>query len=467
VPNPSVDSPALQDRDAFDDLVRQALLELGGSGERAAIVRRAVSLFRFTTAQLAVPAPPSKVRQYPNRIEYELSWALSRLHRDGVITSPRRAFWTLSDHCGSDGLREASGDASHPRELPDFRAAREWFRLVRQRDSEVQWGGVLNHVLAMDLRNGAAFARAILESVDGSDGVGKGRRGLASVPDWLRVSDEVGLAGMGRGRSQRLGRVDLVLGSTDYTWQLNVELKLEAKYGKGQLENYLQHGAPAVAVVRRRSDCLPPAVTDHDSWVGEATWHDVMPTLEDLHISNPETKKLWSARLEVMRDETEWDDSELIEHEGFLARELAAPIHHLVRGAVEATVGTARGSAVEVSIQEARDRWVVLVSDGPAEVAAQGFAFTPYVDGPQLAAIGLTWLDLRGVTRGRRLSAGALAGNLRASNDIAETLVRLDGTEREAPIAETVLEIVEPFVERWVAHGWRARQHRFGVKRSK
>lgn len=102
---------ALPDRDAFDDLVRRALLELGGSGERSAIVRRAVSLFRFTPAQLAVPAPPSKVRQYPNRIEYEISWAISRLHRDGTVTSPRRGFWVLSDPTGSDGHRDAPSDA--------------------------------------------------------------------------------------------------------------------------------------------------------------------------------------------------------------------------------------------------------------------------------------------------------------------------------------------------------------------
>ena len=276
---------------------------------------------------------------------------------------------------------------------------------MRQRDSEVQWGAVLNHVLAMDLRNGAAFARAILDSVEGSNRVGRGRRALAPVPDRLRVSDEVGLASLKRGGSQRLGRVDLVLGSTDYTWRLNVELKLQAKYGKGQLENYLQHGTPTVAVVRRRSESLSTAIADHASWVGEASWRDVMPTLEGFHIPNPETKNLWSAWLEVMSEETEWDDADSIEREGFLAAELAAPIHQLVSGAVEAKFGPSRGRATEVSTQEARDCWTILVSDGPAESAAQGLAFTPIVNGSQLAAVGLMWLDLRGVPRGRPLIA--------------------------------------------------------------
>jgi hypothetical protein len=60
----------------FHRLTLRALRELGGHAERHAIRRRAVELGAFSAAQLAIPASPSKRRQYASMIDYRLSWAL-------------------------------------------------------------------------------------------------------------------------------------------------------------------------------------------------------------------------------------------------------------------------------------------------------------------------------------------------------------------------------------------------------
>lgn len=83
----------------FESLTIRALEELGGEAHRHAIRDRAIERGRFTSEQLAVPAPPSKRGQYPNQVEYQLSWALSHLHAAGRVERARPSVWRLTAAC--------------------------------------------------------------------------------------------------------------------------------------------------------------------------------------------------------------------------------------------------------------------------------------------------------------------------------------------------------------------------------
>jgi restriction endonuclease Mrr len=86
---------ALPTSTALQSLTLRALRELGGEAERHAIKRRAIELGDFSPAQLARAAPPSKRKQYPNQLEYRLSWALHHLNRQGAVERVRRGVWRL------------------------------------------------------------------------------------------------------------------------------------------------------------------------------------------------------------------------------------------------------------------------------------------------------------------------------------------------------------------------------------
>lgn len=76
--------------------VLEALGGLGGEAMRAAIVERALATGGFTTREMTAPGPPAKLDAYPRRIEYELSWALTRLKKDGLLANPRWSVWALA-----------------------------------------------------------------------------------------------------------------------------------------------------------------------------------------------------------------------------------------------------------------------------------------------------------------------------------------------------------------------------------
>src|SRR3954468_3377067 len=71
-----------------------ALNSLGGTATRAAIKEQALADGSFTAEELAVPGPPSKP-QYPRLVDYYLSWSLTWLKQDGVVTDVGRGIWTL------------------------------------------------------------------------------------------------------------------------------------------------------------------------------------------------------------------------------------------------------------------------------------------------------------------------------------------------------------------------------------
>ncbi len=74
----------------------RALERLGGTAERHEIKETALALADFSPAQLSVPAPPSKISQYPNRIEYELSWALTHLGKAGLVERVAPRTWRIT-----------------------------------------------------------------------------------------------------------------------------------------------------------------------------------------------------------------------------------------------------------------------------------------------------------------------------------------------------------------------------------
>jgi hypothetical protein len=73
-----------------------ALRALGGRAQRRAIRDRAVELGNFRDEQLRLPPPPSKTRQYPSLLAYELDWALNALHRQGRVRRVGRGEWAIA-----------------------------------------------------------------------------------------------------------------------------------------------------------------------------------------------------------------------------------------------------------------------------------------------------------------------------------------------------------------------------------
>lgn len=71
--------------------------ELNGRGDRDDILARARSIGGFTTRELEAPSPARYRNKHPHQIDHDLSWALTDLKRDGLVTNPARGIWTLTD----------------------------------------------------------------------------------------------------------------------------------------------------------------------------------------------------------------------------------------------------------------------------------------------------------------------------------------------------------------------------------
>ena len=73
-----------------------ALRALGGEAERRAIVQRALADGGFTRRELAAPPPPAAAVKFPSMVDYQLSWSLTNLKRDGLLENPARSVWRLA-----------------------------------------------------------------------------------------------------------------------------------------------------------------------------------------------------------------------------------------------------------------------------------------------------------------------------------------------------------------------------------
>jgi len=73
-----------------------ALRALDGEAERRAIIQRALADGGFTRRELAAPPPPAAAVKFASMVDYQLSWALTNLKRDGLLENPARSVWRLA-----------------------------------------------------------------------------------------------------------------------------------------------------------------------------------------------------------------------------------------------------------------------------------------------------------------------------------------------------------------------------------
>ena len=71
-----------------------AVRDLGGRAHRHAIADRALATGGFTERELSLP---STRPQYTRRVDYELSWTLTNLKREGRLINPERSIWAFPE----------------------------------------------------------------------------------------------------------------------------------------------------------------------------------------------------------------------------------------------------------------------------------------------------------------------------------------------------------------------------------
>lgn len=75
--------------------VLEALEQMGGQGSRREILARAERIAAFSREELALQ-PPEKARdKYRRLVDYQLSWTLTNLKREGLVENPRWSHWQL------------------------------------------------------------------------------------------------------------------------------------------------------------------------------------------------------------------------------------------------------------------------------------------------------------------------------------------------------------------------------------
>ena len=102
--------------------------------------------------------------------------------------------------------------------------------------------------------------------------------------------------------SRRRDTVDLKFTSDGTT--LLVELKLEAGYGKRQIDRYLQWKPPKgkgalVAITKHPPLYGEPPESTHN-WLGSVRWGEIYGALGELPIANRDLRRQWKLFLEVL-----------------------------------------------------------------------------------------------------------------------------------------------------------------------
>jgi hypothetical protein len=103
--------------------VREAILVVlrdhGGTGQRRLIFDRALALGGFTARELSA-LPVRERGSLRPRVDYEMSWALTNLKRDGLIENPARNVWQLSA-IGRTGPEPAVGEPVADERIQELR----------------------------------------------------------------------------------------------------------------------------------------------------------------------------------------------------------------------------------------------------------------------------------------------------------------------------------------------------------
>lgn len=160
-------------------------------------------------------------------------------------------------------------------------------RGLRRPRNEPQLTQALAAVLAAD----RAAARAFLGAVFASLGV------EAVAPPEFEVAAEEIVGG---------DRFDLRFRSPG--WDVILELKLYAGYGREQLSRYLaalqdvEHGYLA-AVTRDLPLYGEPSRDEHPRWLGSVRWRDLLPTLHELPVEDGFLRTQWKLFLSLLEEE--------------------------------------------------------------------------------------------------------------------------------------------------------------------
>ncbi len=73
-----------------------ALRALGGEAARETILAMALTEGGFSARELAAPPPPARAVKFARMVDYQLSWTLTNLKRDGLVENPARGVWRLT-----------------------------------------------------------------------------------------------------------------------------------------------------------------------------------------------------------------------------------------------------------------------------------------------------------------------------------------------------------------------------------
>ena len=103
----------------------EALRNLGGRAHRGAIADEALRIGGFTDRELDQPAPPRSATHYTRLVDYQVSWALSKLKADGVLANPERGVWELATApAGTTSPADANGATAEWHEVTGAALAR-------------------------------------------------------------------------------------------------------------------------------------------------------------------------------------------------------------------------------------------------------------------------------------------------------------------------------------------------------
>lgn len=76
--------------------ILEALSALGGEGTRGEILKRGRTEGGFSARELEAPAPRKARHSHARMVDYQLSWALTHLKREGLVENPQRGWWRLT-----------------------------------------------------------------------------------------------------------------------------------------------------------------------------------------------------------------------------------------------------------------------------------------------------------------------------------------------------------------------------------
>jgi restriction system protein len=213
------------DRPLYKELLwptLHAVQTLGGSGTRAEIRREAVEIGEYTEAEQAEMMPNGRT----SRVDYYVSWNLTRLKRIGILENSGRGIWALTERgqmataADADVLNQEIRDAYRELRRERVKEAANGDDAADETDEEVAATRWKDAVIArMKALEPSAFERLCqrmlresgFEKVEvtgksgdgGIDGLGLVRLGLLSFPTYFQCKRYEGSVGAGTVRDFR------------------------------------------------------------------------------------------------------------------------------------------------------------------------------------------------------------------------------------------------------------------------